>query len=109
MTSTFDLNAPRGLRAQAVTRRLLVVLGAGMLLSACRPADSADAAVTGAALAGAPPVARAVDDIPACPAGASVMDGWNDRAPPRRIFGNTWYVGTCGLSAVLVTSDQGHV
>ncbi|MER2176704.1 MAG: subclass B3 metallo-beta-lactamase [Stenotrophomonas maltophilia] len=37
------------------------------------------------------------------------MEGWNDRAPPRRIFGNTWYVGTCGLSAVLVTSDQGHV
>ncbi|MCW4454960.1 subclass B3 metallo-beta-lactamase [Flavobacterium sp. MXW15] len=44
-----------------------------------------------------------------CPADATVMDGWNDRAPPRRIFGNTWYVGTCGLSALLVTSDQGHV
>ena len=53
--------------------------------------------------------ATALGDIPACPAGASVMEGWNDRAPPRRIFGNTWYVGTCGLAAVLVTSDQGHV
>lgn len=47
--------------------------------------------------------------VPACPAGASAMDGWDDRAPPRRIYGNTWYVGTCGLSAVLVTSDRGHV
>lgn len=37
------------------------------------------------------------------------MEGWNDRAPPRRIFGNTWYVGTCGLTALLVTSDAGHV
>ncbi|HZV39192.1 MAG TPA: MBL fold metallo-hydrolase, partial [Pseudoxanthomonas sp.] len=37
------------------------------------------------------------------------MDGWNDRAPPQRIFGNTWYVGTCGISALLVTSPQGHV
>ncbi len=37
------------------------------------------------------------------------MDGWNDRAPPQRIFGNTWYVGTCGISALLVTSPRGHV
>ena len=34
---------------------------------------------------------------------------WNDPAPPQRIFGNTWYVGTCGLSAILITSDKGHV
>lgn len=37
------------------------------------------------------------------------MDGWSDRAPPRRIFGNTWYVGTCGIASILVTSAQGHV
>ncbi len=37
------------------------------------------------------------------------MEGWNQRAPPRHIFGNTWYVGTCGLTALLVTSDHGHV
>ncbi|MEI2455450.1 subclass B3 metallo-beta-lactamase [Lysobacter firmicutimachus] len=34
---------------------------------------------------------------------------WNQPTQPRRIHGNTWYVGTCGLSAVLITSDQGHV
>lgn len=44
-----------------------------------------------------------------CPPSDSAMDGWNEPAPPRRIFGNTWYVGTCGLTALLVTSDQGHV
>ena len=33
--------------------------------------------------------------------------GWNDPAKPRHVFGNTWYVGTCGISALLVTSDKG--
>ncbi|MFD2135863.1 subclass B3 metallo-beta-lactamase [Novosphingobium resinovorum] len=28
---------------------------------------------------------------------------------PARIFANTWYVGTCGISAILVTGDKGHV
>jgi metallo-beta-lactamase class B len=35
--------------------------------------------------------------------------GWNDPAKPRHVYGNTWYVGTCGISALLVTSDRGHV
>lgn len=34
---------------------------------------------------------------------------WTDPAAPFRIFGNTWYVGSCGLSAILVTSRAGHV
>lgn len=36
-------------------------------------------------------------------------EGWSDPAPPVRIFGNSWYVGTCGITAILVTSDDGHV
>jgi metallo-beta-lactamase class B len=36
-------------------------------------------------------------------------DGWTDPAPPAHIFGNTWYVGTCGIAAILVTGPQGHV
>jgi metallo-beta-lactamase class B len=36
-------------------------------------------------------------------------DGWSDAAPPARIFGNTYYVGTCGISVLLVTSPAGHV
>src|SRR5512134_3108012 len=30
-------------------------------------------------------------------------------APPVRIHGNTYLVGTCGVSAILVTGDEGHV
>lgn len=44
-------------------------------------------------------------DALACAADA----GWNDPATPLRIYGNTWYVGTCGISALLVTSPQGHI
>ncbi|MEO6688215.1 MAG: subclass B3 metallo-beta-lactamase [Dokdonella sp.] len=40
----------------------------------------------------------------ACKSGAD----WNEPAAPRRIFGNAWFVGTCGISSVLVTSGQGH-
>jgi metallo-beta-lactamase class B len=35
--------------------------------------------------------------------------GWNVPRAPFRIFGNTHYVGTAGLSAILVTSPDGHV
>ena len=30
-------------------------------------------------------------------------------APPARLFGNTYYVGTCTVSVLLVTTPQGHV
>lgn len=36
-------------------------------------------------------------------------DGWSEPAPPAHIFGNTWYVGTCGITVILVTSGEGHV
>jgi len=35
--------------------------------------------------------------------------GWSDPAKPQHVYGNTWYVGTCGITALLVTSDAGHV
>jgi metallo-beta-lactamase class B len=34
---------------------------------------------------------------------------WSQPHEPFRIYGNTWYVGTQGLSAVLITSPGGHV
>jgi metallo-beta-lactamase class B len=34
---------------------------------------------------------------------------WNAPHAPFRIFGNTYYVGTNGLSAILVTNPQGHI
>lgn len=34
---------------------------------------------------------------------------WNQPQPPVRIAGDTWYVGTRGLSAILIRGDQGAV
>jgi len=36
-------------------------------------------------------------------------DEWDKPAPPVRIHANTYLVGTCGISAILVTGDEGHV
>jgi metallo-beta-lactamase class B len=43
------------------------------------------------------------------PITCSSCDEWNQPREPFPVFGNTYYVGTAGLSAVLVTSDDGHV
>jgi metallo-beta-lactamase class B len=45
----------------------------------------------------------------AAPIDCQQCDAWNKDQAPFQIFGNTYYVGTRGLSAVLVTSPQGHV
>lgn len=34
-------------------------------------------------------------------------DDWDKPGPPFRVFGNTYYVGTCGISAILITTDDG--
>lgn len=39
----------------------------------------------------------------------SHCEAWNREQAPFRIFGNTYYVGPHGLSAILITSSTGHV
>ena len=34
---------------------------------------------------------------------------WNEPQPPFRIFGNTYYVGTAGLSAILIATNDGLI
>lgn len=36
-------------------------------------------------------------------------DGWEEPAPSARIFGDTYYVGTCGIAAILIAGPEGHV
>jgi metallo-beta-lactamase class B len=36
-------------------------------------------------------------------------DSWNKPAPPVRIHANTYLVGTCGISSILIVGDQGNV
>jgi metallo-beta-lactamase class B len=55
-----------------------------------------------------PPPARASGG-PELAAACEGRDGWSDPAPPARIIGNTYYVGTCGISAILIARPGGHV
>jgi len=36
-------------------------------------------------------------------------DDWNKPAPPVRIHANTYDVGTCGISSILIVGDQGDI
>ena len=36
-------------------------------------------------------------------------DAWDKPGPPFRIWSNTWYVGTCGISSILITGSAGDV
>src|SRR5690348_9439212 len=36
-------------------------------------------------------------------------DSWDKPAPPVRIFGNTYLVGTCGISSILITDPAGDI
>ncbi len=60
--------------------------------------------------ASAPAAASEPAPAPAVPAQVCAADaGWDDPAAPRKIYGNTYFVGTCGITAVLVTSPEGHI
>ncbi len=70
---------------------------AAIALAACTPqpapTEAHSAAPTGKALAAA----------------CVGRDGWSDPAPPAKIFGNTYYVGTCGISVLLIDTPAGLV
>lgn len=69
---------------------------AAMLLASCAPVtpitSKSDARLQGAALAKA----------------CEGRDGWSDAAPPAHVFGNVYMVGTCGITALLITTPKGH-
>ena len=43
------------------------------------------------------------------PIKCDACDEWNQPREPFRIFGNAYFVGTAGLSAILITSPRGHI
>ena len=46
---------------------------------------------------------------PAFAAACKGSDDWNKPAPPVRIHANTYMVGTCGISSILVTGTEGAI
>lgn len=47
--------------------------------------------------------------VPDAPHSCESCTDWNQPREPFQVFANTWYVGTHGLSAILITSDKGHI
>lgn len=70
------------------------VLLTGLALAACTPVETA------------PKVAqKSFEPIKqAC----GKRDGWSEPAPPAHVFGNVYMVGTCGITALLITTPNGH-
>ena len=66
-------------------------------------------------LAGCAPQTSAPAAAPAAPTGKALAaacadrDGWSDPAPPAKLFGNTYYVGTCGITALLIDAPAGPI
>src|SRR5512142_1191856 len=55
---------------------------------------------------------RTLHALAACialPAAAAMNPIWTEPVESHAIYGNTYFVGTKGLSAILITSPQGHV
>ncbi len=63
------------------------------------------------ACAGGPEPVSLVDSAPAQRAWVAQCEDWDEwdkPGPPFRIYGDTYYVGTCGITAILVAGADGH-
>ena len=72
------------------------ILGALTLLAGCATAPAAA------------PLADASAGQKAWAAACEDFDDWDKPGPPFRIYGNTYYVGTCGITALLIVDPDGH-
>lgn len=55
------------------------------------------------------PLAAGALALATSPFHAAADSDWSQPEQPFRVYGNTWYVGSHGLSALLITSPNGHV
>ena len=86
---------PCNTRSMSYTARPRLALLAPLLLAAC-------ATTAPTQIADAGPGQEAW--VTAC----ADNDGWDKPGPPFRLHGQTYYVGTCGITSLLVTSPKGH-
>ena len=55
------------------------------------------------------PVAPLAEAGPVFAGTCEELDEWDKPAPPVRIHGNTYLVGTCGISSILIAGTDGHI
>lgn len=63
----------------------------------------------GCASAAQPTANRVVDNGATWIRQCDPDDAWDKAGPPFRIHGDSYYVGTCGITAVLIAGNKGHV
>lgn len=61
-----------------------------------------------ATASGPAPLADALPGQRAWTPACADTDGWDEPGPPFRIYGRTYYVGTCGITSLLIVSPAGH-
>lgn len=66
------------------------------------------ALLAGCATASDAPLADAATGQKAWAAACADFDEWDKPGPPFRLHGNTYYVGTCGITSLLVVGPDGH-
>lgn len=64
--------------------------------------------IVAALLAVAAPLAPPAD-VAARARQCAGKDGWSDPAPPVRIYGNVYDIGTCGITVLLIAGPKGHI
>jgi metallo-beta-lactamase class B len=77
-------------------------------MSARRTVLAAIALLGGCATPPATALADAAPGQRAWAAACGDSDEWDKPGPPFRIYGNTYYVGTCGITSLLVVDPEGH-
>lgn len=82
----------------ALFGKALGALALALPLLGAAPQDTVSVVTTDAVAGPTHPWTAACED----------WDEWDKPGPPFKVYGNTYYVGTCGISAILITSDDGH-
>jgi metallo-beta-lactamase class B len=89
-----------------MSHRRFVVLAFVALVITAPASDRAGAQARPPAAGQAPAPATLVPDPPST---CSSCAEWNAPRQPFKVFGNTYFVGPGGVSAMLITSPQGHI
>ena len=71
-------------------------------VSACAPADQIPASIGGERELHSSEIVRFSQEC-------EKWDEWDKPAKPFRIHADTYYVGTCGIAAILIVNDEGHI
>jgi hypothetical protein len=87
----------------------LTLIGLLGLLGGCQSPTVSPAAPAPAHAASTPPKVDTGAALFAACRDQDGLDSWDMPAPPAKIHGSTYYVGTCGIAAILIDTADGLI